>query len=262
MFFINKIVGWCFSPLGVLFVGHAVGWMFCLAGARVKKFAWLVKVGKCVSIGAIVVGWVLCCEVATRFIGVPLEREFVSDNGMCGSILGDNSVDAIVLLGGGIGAHRQCHAVELMQGSDRVLKAAELWKIEIAKGRSLKIYCTGGGVEFGTIPFLRDLGVLSDAVEFSENPRNTEEEAAWLVSRGVKRIALVTSAWHMKRARMLFKRHGFEVVPIPTDFEMSYVAESDVAIKEFFPSVDGVMRNTAAMKEWIALAFYGILRRK
>lgn len=178
---------------------------------------------------------------------------------MCGSVSGDNAVDAIVLLGGGIGAHRQCHAVELMQSSDRVMKAAELWKTEKAKGRDLKIYCTGGGVEFGTIPFLRDLGVPSDAVEFSENPRNTAEEAAWLVSRGVRRIALVTSAWHMKRARMLFERRGFEVVPILSDFEMLYVAESGLSIKEFFPSADGVLRNTAAMKEWIALAFYGIL---
>ena len=181
---------------------------------------------------------------------------------MCGFISGDNAVDAIVLLGGGIGAHRQCHAVELMQSSDRVLKAAELWRIEKDKGSSLKIYCTGGGVEFGTIPFLRDLGVPSDAVEFSENPRNTAEEAAWLVNRGVKRIALVTSAWHMKRARMLFERHGFEVAPIPADFEMSYVAESGLSIKEFFPSVDGVMRNTAAMKEWIGLLGYGVFKSK
>ena len=77
MFWINKIVGWCFSPLGVLFVGLAVGWMLRLVGARSKKIVWLVKVGKCMSICAIVVGWTLCCEVVTRFIGVPLEREFV-----------------------------------------------------------------------------------------------------------------------------------------------------------------------------------------
>lgn len=262
MFWINKIIGWCFSPLGVLFAGLAVGWMLRLTGTRLKRSAWFGKAGKYVSIGAIVVGWVLCCEVATRFIGVPLEREFVNDEGACGCISGDNNVDAIVLLGGGIGSHGQCHAVELMQGSDRVLKAAELWKIEKAKGRSLKIYCTGGGVEFGTIPFLCELGVPTDVVEFSENPRNTAEEAAWLVSSGVKRIALVTSAWHMKRARMLFERHGFEVVPIPADFEMTYVAEPDVSIKEFFPSADGVMRNTAAMKEWIGLLGYGVLRIK
>lgn len=75
-------------------------------------------------------------------------------------------------------------------------------------------------------------------------------------------LGVLFTAWHMKSARMLFERHGFEVVPDPADFEMSYVAESELSVKEFLPSVDGVMRNTAAMKEWIALAFYGVLRRK
>lgn len=260
MIYINKIIGWCFSPLGILFIGLAVGAVFRKVGSKLEKCAWMRGVGTWIIGIAVVVGWLLCCEVTTRVIGVPLETEFVKSGFMCGEGVEVHDVDAIVLLGGGIGAHPKCRAVELMQGSDRVRHAALLWKTEKNSGRTLKIYCTGGGVEFGTMQFLEDLGVPKDAVVFSEEPRNTAEEARWLKKSGVNKIALVTSAWHMKRARMLFERQGFEVVPAPTDFEMSYVAESNLSCRNFFPSADGVARNTVAMKEWVGLLGYGVLK--
>ena len=126
----------------------------------------------------------------------------------------------------------------------------------------MKVFCTGGGCEDAAIPLLVDLGVPREAIWFSEDPRNTAEEAALIRSEiggESPRILLVTSAWHMSRAKMLFERAGFEVVPAPTDFEMNCAYEKDLELGDFFPSADALLRNSYAVKEWVALFCYKVL---
>jgi uncharacterized SAM-binding protein YcdF (DUF218 family) len=66
----------------------------------------------------------------------------------------------------------------------------------------------------------RDLGVPPDAIVLASG-RTTREEAgeSWrrLGSAGRARILLVTGSHHMWRARALFERQGFEVLPAPVD---------------------------------------------
>ena len=78
---------------------------------------------------------------------------------------------------------------------------------------------------------------------------------------GIRKILLVTSAWHMPRARMLFEHAGFEVVPVPCDFEMHFMAEEPVQLRDFFPSGDCLARNSWCVKEWVARFFYWIKYR-
>ena len=136
----------------------------------------------------------------------------------------------------------------------------------------LKVYCTGGGCEYAAVPLLTDLGVPREAIWFSEEPRNTEEEARLLKSLicgkdeamspsrpTTSRIYLVTSAWHMLRAKMLFDHAGFDVIPAPTDFEMSCASEKAIEFGDFFPSADALLRNSYAVKEWVARFGYFVL---
>lgn len=37
MYYINKIVGWVARPLGVAFIGFAVGWVFNRRGGRLAR---------------------------------------------------------------------------------------------------------------------------------------------------------------------------------------------------------------------------------
>ena len=244
MYSLNKIVGWCLSPLGIVFLGLGVG----LALARWTRFK---RSGKTVAWCAVVFLWVMGCGITTRFIGVPLEG---SERSVSGAPRPE--CDAIVLLGGGMGAHEKCGRAEMFSGADRVWEAARAWKELKIKNGDLKIYASGGGVETSTVPLLADLGVPREAIACLEDPRNTEEEARRIAEEGVKRIMLVTSAWHMPRAKMLFERAGFAVLEAPTDYEMHCAAEEPVRLRDFFPGAEPLVKNSYAMKEWVARALY------
>lgn len=258
MYYLNKIVGWCVSPMGILFLGLGLGWLI----GRVDREKW--RRGGRVVIGAALVGfWFLGTGLATRVIGVPLEGEEVDIlHSTFNTSTSTLQYDAIVLLGGGMGFHGYCGRAEMLNGADRVWEAAKRWK-QISRGDRenvreglLPITLSGGGVEQSTVPLLMDLGVPREAMMFFPEARNTEEEAKLISAAGIKRILLVTSAWHMPRAKMLFERAGFDVTPAPTDYEMHCMCEKEIEFTDFIPSADNLMRNGAAIKEWIAYFGY------
>lgn len=252
MFYVNKIIGWVLSPFGILYLGLLVVWLMRGLWPRLSKTMLVLVLASF---------WLLGTDVMTIVLGVPLEREFVRDGQPCGAIGEDlPQVELIVLLGGGLGVHEKCGAMELFQSADRAVTAASLWRTYEKHGVVTKIVCTGGGVERSTVPFLVSLGVPREVIEFSESPRITAEEAALIRSRGISRIALVTSAWHMRRARMLFVRQGVDVEPFAADFESMFVNEGGFSPMGFFPSGDGLFKNTALLKEWVAIAGYSVFR--
>ena len=67
----------------------------------------------------------------------------------------------------------------------------------------------------------RDLGVPAEAILVGDQAQTTRQEAresaSLLQPRGVRRIVLVTGTQHMPRARALFEREGFEVLPAAVD---------------------------------------------
>lgn len=81
--------------------------------------------------------------------------------------------------------------------------------------------------------------------------RDTAENAAFLApmlkDAGIRRIALVTHAWHMPRARELFERNGMEVLPAPTHFTTS----SPGAYGPWLPSASGLRMSYFALHEWL-----------
>lgn len=242
MYYINKIVGWCLSPLGMLFLALALSWWL-----NVRKFA---KVGKLICVLTLVLVWFLGCGVTTRLVGTFLEVDEIDESAL-------PIADAIVLLGGGMGVHERCGRSEMYAAADRVWMAARLWKA----GKAPKITLSGGQVMESTVPFLKDLGVDESTLLFFPDARNTEEESRMIASLGIRKILLVTSAWHMRRAKMMFERRGFEVVSAPTDYEMHAVAERSVEFGDFFPNADTLVRNSYAIKEWVGLLGYSIIRR-
>ena len=72
--------------------------------------------------------------------------------------------------------------------------------------------------------FMWDLGVPDQALVLENRSRNTSQNAEYsaeiLAGQGIHRILLVTSAYHMPRAKGLFEAQGLEVVPVATDHEV------------------------------------------
>lgn len=265
MYYLNKIVGWILSPLGVLFVGFCVAWGLRVLSRRIETRAKLLRrVSNAIVVGVLVFMWVMGCGITTRLIGVSLESDWEIEGRPHGDISGLPNADAIVVLGGGIGIHKKCGAPEMFGAADRVWQGAKLYKADKAP----VVAVSGPDAMNSTAPLLRDFGVPEEVIRGFSDARNTEDEArmmyASLGSAGTgskPRILLVTSAWHMSRAKLLFERVGFDVVPAPTDFEMNCMLEQPVRVGDFFPSADAFMRNSYAVKEWVGNIGYRLLRR-
>ena len=76
---------------------------------------------------------------------------------------------------------------------------------------------------------------------------------------GKARIILVTSAFHMRRAKMLFERQGFEVEPFPVDFRVP--ERQKTTILSFLPKAEYLEDSEIAMREGIGILYYSIIKR-
>jgi uncharacterized SAM-binding protein YcdF (DUF218 family) len=82
-----------------------------------------------------------------------------------------------------------------------------------------------------------------------ENARNSY---AILSAAGIRRIYLVTHAWHMRRARYAFERAGFDVIPAPTRYSTRF----RITWQSFVPSSIGLAQSSIFCQETVALAWY------
>ena len=260
------------SPVGLAIIGGA-GALICARLKRQRVAKWL---------GWLTVAWLWLwmTPIMTWIVGVPLEREFLVD-GRVPMVESFPEADVIVLLGGSMGIETNTSSyAEMATSADRVWQAARLYRSE----KATKIIATGNYAIDTTLPLLLDFGVAKDDVSFLD-ARNTEEEAKGireLISRvehvdrvdgsrkerkerkdmaGVK-ILLVTSAWHMKRARLMFEKYApeIEVVCAPADFENTFTAEKTPLFKVLLPDPNVFMLNSVAFHEWVGIVGYTLFR--
>ncbi len=256
MYWLNKIVGFIASPIGGVIVG-GIAAVVCARIGRKRLAKWLGR-------GTAAWLWLWMTPIMTWIVGAPLEREFLVD-GRVPMVETFPAADAIVVLGGGMGVETNLSPyAEMSAGADRVWQAARLYKA----GKAKKIVATGDYAADSTLGLLVDFGVAKDDVSFLD-ARNTEEEAKGIremlgrveEEKG-RRILLVTSAWHMKRARMMFKKYApeIEVVCAPADFEMMMMAENMFSFKAVAPDVTAFQFNSFALREWIGIVGYKVFR--
>lgn len=181
-------------------------------------------------------------------------------------------VDAIVLLGGGTSPQAPPRPmVELDSAGDRVLYAAQLYR----QGKAPWIISSGGSPDWSTnrrppaedmAELLVWMGVPQPAILLQPRSRNTHEDAVYsaeiLRQRGLKRILLVTSAWHMPRSLALFQAQGLDVTPAPTDFTITQQDENAAPgdwrawALSLFPSIENLSLTTKMLREYIGLWVY------
>jgi uncharacterized SAM-binding protein YcdF (DUF218 family) len=131
----------------------------------------------------------------------------------------------------------------------------------LARATGLPILVSGGTTD-GEMPteaaimgrvLVRDFGLTPRWVE--EESKNTIENALrsgpLLKAQGVTRIALVTHAFHMRRAAWLFETAGFEVAPAPVH---PITRRSEWSVIDFLPSMQSLLRSHYAFHEMAGLA--------
>lgn len=260
MYYLNKIIGFLISPIGIAIAGL----VFAVVLSWIKR----VRLAKWIGGAMVVWLWLWMTPFMTRFVGAPLEREFLV-SGRVPAVESFPDADVIVVLGGSMGVETNLSSyAEMWTSADRVWQAARLWKA----GKAPKIIATGDGARESTLGLLKDFGVDEKCVEFLD-ARNTEEESRVVgevvfnaeKQRGREaesKILLVTSAWHMRRARMMFEKYakGVEVLCAPADFEMSMVAKWKFSLELVMPSGYSFMLNSVAFHEWVGIVGYKILR--
>jgi len=176
--------------------------------------------------------------------------------------------DGIVLLGGVTNPDVVPHdRVYLSGGADRITHTAQLY----LAGYAPKIILTGGsGKLLGDevmeadqmFQVLRLCHVPDKDMLVEPSARNTRENAVRVKSlmqsdSQFKRLILVTSGYHMRRALGVFKKQGIPVTPFPTDIKSKHTAYTfhDYII----PDVGAFLDFHIILKEIFGYVIYAVL---
>ena len=134
----------------------------------------------------------------------------------------------------------------------------------LQRASKLPLLVTGGSVfgepaaeaELMAKTLKDDFGVEARWVE--KKSRNTFENAEYtsaiLNNAGIRRILLVTHAYHMPRSRWVFEQYGFEVVPAPTGFNT--LGKFERGPFGYLPTAYGLRQSNRALSERIGLYWY------
>ncbi|WP_374627102.1 YdcF family protein [Pandoraea sp.] len=251
----NLLVSLFLPPVNVLVLSVAalVVWRRCP------------RIGKTLAIVAILALWVQAMPWFGRQLARPLEVGTAIDLKWLDAarqspVAAATLPQAVVILGGG----STRHAPEFGRDNGADLNDTTLARVRygvfLARRTQLPVLVSGGSPTGDVVEARAMAQVATD--EFGVPVRwiegqslNTAQNATFsarmLANAGVSRVYLVTSAWHMRRARDQFERAGLTVVPAPCCNANAF--EPD-AMPGGWPTIGGLRTTHQALREWMALA--------
>lgn len=170
------------------------------------------------------------------------------------------SAQAIVLLGGAVRGDTHLSSMgDLNAHADRLVHAVSLYKA----GKAPLILVSGGGAPGDRTEAeimkqtLEVMGVPARVIMRENQSRDTHDNAIYsailLSGKGINKILLVTSAFHMARAVPLFEAQGLQVIPAPTDYQRLVGGRG---LPRWLPSVSSLYRTTTALHEYVGFWVY------
>mgnify|MGYP002624449412 CR=1 FL=1 len=164
MYVVNKIVCACVNPFMIGLALATFGSICAYVNRR--------RLGFCLVALSVLWLWLWSTPVMYRWLGCALEDA-------CPIVKAEDApvADAIVVLGGGMGANTNVYPyAEMWGGADRVWHAARLYKA----GKAPVVITSGTGERESTVPLLVDFGVPASAIFVEDKARNTEENAKFV----------------------------------------------------------------------------------
>ncbi|MDA8361113.1 MAG: YdcF family protein [Gammaproteobacteria bacterium] len=205
----HGVVNACVTPPGALLILMAAGF---LAVWRWRVAGWTLLIG----------GWALLVMASLPVVATALARRVETVPAL---LRIPASAQAIVVLAAGRDRHAPEYGGRDTVGADTLVRLR--YAAHLYRRRPLPILVSGGAPFGGTPDALLMRHVLIHAfhvpVRFVESrSRTTAQNARFsariLLRAHMRRVVLVTQAWHMRRAAALFAARGLTVIPAPTDF--------------------------------------------
>lgn len=247
MFLFKKIAAPLFFPVAVVLLFLILG-LFLLILSRRKK------TGKVfILIGVLLLG-MLSYEAVSESLLKPLE-------GMYPPLIHPVNMEDVrwvVVLGGGHTSDPKLPVTSQISDLSliRLVEGIRLHR-EIPKS---KLILSGGKV-FDPVSEANVMaevaiavGIKKEDLVLEEDSKNTQDQARFIY--GIvkqERFILVTSASHMPRSMILFKKIGMHPIPAPTEYQVKESRETTP--KRFYPTADGLMKAERAFYEYIGLVW-------
>ena len=243
MIYINKILPIIVSPLGLIII-------LLFFGVFRKRML--------PSMIALILLIILSLPIVSRQLIKFLEQGYtlISPNNV-------DTADTVIVLSGMIRTIKQNNEIyyEFSDAIDRVFAGIELLKLNKAQ----KIILTRGklpwslGMPEGEFlaQFVKSQGINKNQVILTEVVQNTNDEAI-AVSKILpknSKIILVTSAFHMPRAKTVFENQNLKVIPYAVDFRS---VEKKIDVLDFLPQANAFKDSSFYFREIIGRTYYSL----
>ena len=207
--------------------------------------------------------WLMSLPVMVQWGAHAIEREPALPRSQWSTLA--ERADAIVVLGSGR------ERGDPAWGSDQptgIGLERQRYAARLAKASGLPVLTTGG-LHYGTPPSEAQMMADSLRDDFGVQVRWKEEQSrtTWenaqmtadiLLAQGIRRVVVVTQAWHMPRSVWSFQQAGFEVVPAPVGF---LSADSERPLGGWMPEYKSFWQSGLLLNEAVGQIAYPWLYR-
>ena len=256
-FILSKVLWPLTTPSNLLTLALVLGGLLVLVdqgrGRWRRLGRWLLGTG----LAAIVLAMIFPVD---RWLTLPLEQRFAAPDPL------PAMVDGIIVLGGGVVESE----VPVLGGAQLTGAADRLSALVILARRypDARIVYAGGNATLAggareadaAATLLTEMGFDTPRLEYERESRNTHENALFTMSmmnpKPGETWLLVTSARHMPRSVGVFRRAGWDPVPLPVDF----TTDGEWRLVEPAESLSGRLGGIdAATREWVGLIAYWLM---
>ena len=241
MIYLHKILPWFFSPISLIFFSILFYLIFN------KKF--------------FLYSFFLFFLIFSNLFLAQLFFRYLEFPDQLNNIKNVKNVDAVVVLSGNINRVKTSkNIIDEWSDPDRFFAGIDL----IKKNKAKKLIFTNSHLPWqkktrseGDILKERAIkyGVKEDQIYITSNVQNTIQESFSLnkiIDQNAK-IILITSAFHMKRAKFLFEKVGYTVFPFSVDYKTS---QNIIFTDYFLPNIEALNLFSIGLRELYGRIYY------
>ena len=242
MIYLHKLLPLIVSPLGLV--------VFLVITGICLRRRWVITLSCFVLL-------LSSLPVTAQFIWQDLEKHYPPK-----ALSEFGSYDAVVVLSGMLSPFEHSGTLHVeWEDPDRFFAGIDVLK----SGRAPILIFTRGKMPWSNLPdegeLLKakavELGINESQILLSDTVANTADEATAVAQlmkmHQIKRILLITSSFHMPRAKLLFDKQGIDSVPFAIDFKSTGQTLSWLS---FLPSASGFSRTSEGIREYIGRFYY------